>query len=525
MSRHKCRLVASERWNPFHVNTNSSNVFPNGGTLANGRLTYPLLLLVLVAAFFVHALWVGHGVVIDDAYIAFRYSKNLANGLGFSFQAGEHVEGFTCFSWVVLGAALHWLGIAPAVALPMLGIACGAATVATIVGLSQRCAPNIHPAAAGLLPGLVCVLLPGLAYYAGSGLETALFALLAAFSLRSSLDNRVAAATLASALAFLTRPEGAVIAALAVGVGLVWGPRSSRRSWWYAVLVLVLVMTAYCLFKWQYFGTVIPNTATAKPASLSSGLLYVGMGMIDTAPLLFLTLVLLLKKKKPRSPAALMFGCGVVLVVVAAIEGGDWMPAGRFLVPGLIVLAPSLAVIVQEIVGATRTRRWLIFSLALLGLSFFSRWSVWDSRMLAGFSNGTAISDPLRDSIVRRMVNAGVRSVGTLDIGRISHTAPQLRILDLGGLIDRDLATMPGDYRSKQLEPQWLEAHAPDAFLLTSRKAPVNQGSGLGPLVSLFYPVERMVEQSAWFRKNYRLQTVLALRHDYYLCWYARRIS
>src|SRR3972149_9874061 len=42
----------------------------------------------------------------DDAYITLRYSRHLADGLGPTWNATGHVEGYTSFSWMALLAAL-----------------------------------------------------------------------------------------------------------------------------------------------------------------------------------------------------------------------------------------------------------------------------------------------------------------------------------------------------------------------------------------------------------------------------------
>src|SRR4051812_20664707 len=66
------------------------------------------------------ALTLGHALLyaallgrfcIDDAYISFRYAANLARGLGLVFNAGERVEGYTNFGWVVLLALASRLGL------------------------------------------------------------------------------------------------------------------------------------------------------------------------------------------------------------------------------------------------------------------------------------------------------------------------------------------------------------------------------------------------------------------------------
>src|SRR5690606_31171519 len=67
----------------------------------------PLTLVLtasLVVVFFVHAhVW---AFVCDDAFISFRYAKNLAEHGELVFNVGmdppERVEGYTNFAWVVV---------------------------------------------------------------------------------------------------------------------------------------------------------------------------------------------------------------------------------------------------------------------------------------------------------------------------------------------------------------------------------------------------------------------------------------
>jgi len=47
---------------------------------------------------------------VDDAYITFRYARNLANGVGFVYNAGERVLGTTTPAYTLLLAALSRLG-------------------------------------------------------------------------------------------------------------------------------------------------------------------------------------------------------------------------------------------------------------------------------------------------------------------------------------------------------------------------------------------------------------------------------
>src|SRR5580698_4569692 len=58
---------------------------------------------------------------IDDAYISFRYARNLARGLGLVYNAGEHIEGYTNFFWTVLLAGGIRLGLDPVLLAKVLG--------------------------------------------------------------------------------------------------------------------------------------------------------------------------------------------------------------------------------------------------------------------------------------------------------------------------------------------------------------------------------------------------------------------
>src|SRR5438876_10996023 len=71
---------------------------------------------------------------IDDAYITFRYARNLAEGLGLVYNPGEWVLGTTAPLWAVFLAGGYKLGLTN---LPWLATivsaVCDAASVALLV--------------------------------------------------------------------------------------------------------------------------------------------------------------------------------------------------------------------------------------------------------------------------------------------------------------------------------------------------------------------------------------------------------
>jgi hypothetical protein len=66
-------------------------------------------------------------VTVDDAFISLRYAWNLAEGLGFVFNPGERVEGYSNPSWTLLATAFLLLDIEPLAALKWTGVLCSAA--------------------------------------------------------------------------------------------------------------------------------------------------------------------------------------------------------------------------------------------------------------------------------------------------------------------------------------------------------------------------------------------------------------
>ena len=67
--------------------------------------------------------------VCDDAFISFRYAKNLVEGHGLVYNIGERVEGYTNFLWTLLLSAFMGLGLDVVVVSQVLGILLSLSTV------------------------------------------------------------------------------------------------------------------------------------------------------------------------------------------------------------------------------------------------------------------------------------------------------------------------------------------------------------------------------------------------------------
>ena len=214
-----------------------------------------LLGVLLLAAGLVWAAYGPHA--IDDAYITFRYSRNLAEGRGLVYNPGERVQGSSTPLWSVSLGLLGAAGISIPAAGVGLGFLCGLGTLLLLIGAGRQLGEELAgwAAAFALTFQFFWVVLWV------SGMETMLFSgLTLALLLKAARENWRGAGALAG-LVCLVRYDGA-IAAVAVFLVMLW------RAGWRRTLVECLwaigVYLPWMIFAAWYFGSPIPQTILAK---------------------------------------------------------------------------------------------------------------------------------------------------------------------------------------------------------------------------------------------------------------------
>ncbi len=221
---------------------------------------------------------------VDDTYITLRYSRNVALGLGPTFNAtGPRAEGYTTLLWMLLLAPPHALGLDAVAFAKGLGVA---ATFATLLVAARwaraegRRVERGRPAGpdagawAGATAALCLAAIPATAVHAVSGMETALFTLLLTAMFATAADVAVGDGPAANRLVVLalliglTRPEGnlaalVVIATIALGL-----PRDSWAAFALrAAVVWALPIGAYELWRRGYYGLTFPLPFYVKLAT------------------------------------------------------------------------------------------------------------------------------------------------------------------------------------------------------------------------------------------------------------------
>ncbi len=249
-------------------------------------------LFACVAVLLLVALAWHNRFVLDDAFISFRYARNLAAGEGLVYNPGEYVEGYSNFLWTLLLTVPFFFGIDVVTFSHILGICFFTGTLIVTYLLASR---SFTSRAYGLLT----VVLLGTNYtfssFATSGLETMLQTFLFVCLVcvyhayvRGPLDDKIALASLSllSALALLTRLDSGLIAAtvLVFAYGTLLGGHRSMRDTLHAaalgILPVLLVGGVWTAWKYAYYGSVLPNTFYVKIASGTSfaiGVYYVIM--------------------------------------------------------------------------------------------------------------------------------------------------------------------------------------------------------------------------------------------------------
>ena len=292
--------------------------------------------------------------VCDDAFISFRYSRNLSEGFGLRYNIAnlQPVEGYSNFLWVVIGAAVHKMGLDMVLFLPLLSSACGA-WLLCLVWITAREDLKLTPLCATMAL-LSLAIFPPFFVWASSGLATlpAALCLFGAFRNLFFRQRALYAGLYALCLALL-RPEG-ILWGLSLA-GLTVFDRSRWRIVAPYLAVLLSCFTAYFLWRANYFAAWLPNTVTNK-VGMSWPIVERGARYAIVYLLTFLSPLLILPAIpagwKQRSPALLpLILLTGALALYPVLVGGDFMTMGRFFVSLAPFQALWIGLLLQSIVA------------------------------------------------------------------------------------------------------------------------------------------------------------------------------
>jgi hypothetical protein len=454
---------------------------------------------------------------VDDAYITFRYARNLANGWGFVYNAGQPVLGTTTPLFTLLLAAFK--SALPGLDLPWLAVTISAGCdVATILLLRRLARALVRSDFAASVIALIYLLDPVRIGVALGGMETSLVVMwLVAAAEAYVARERDGQAALFSALAFLTRPDAIVLPLLLAGQAVLF----RRRLPWREAAVFAAVSAPWLIWAAAYFGSPLPLSITAKTQAYFH---------YPTHALTTLVDFLVTRAPLSNARASLaMLAAGLTVSLALYVAGA--LHAGRgvrrawpiSLLPLTYLIGFSLAnpvifvwyyppilvwwdmlllVGVWALIGRRDTPRRRLAFVCIGGLTLLWQW------LGAGEFTGSwpidfrdrEIDYGLAAAQLHARIAPGSR-VALPEIGVFGYEFEQADIIDTVGLV------------SPEAVPYLLKEHAPDQTYNYAVSEAVIEALKPDYVISLRVFINATLERSTWFFENYELIGEWDTRH------------
>ncbi len=478
-----------------------------------------------------------HFVLFDDAMVSMTYARNLVEGQCLNWaREGEPVEGYTTPLWTALMVPINASGIDlkyRSLLVQLLSLVLLVAHLFLIRRIATRFFSNEVPNAWWPAVVLTAAYYP-LNYWSLMGMETALQTLLVAaavywaYQITEARRDRILPLWCLFSVAYLVRMDMVILVVVVLFYVATLGGirRAELRRWVAGATLFLAVAGGYQLFRWFYFGDLLPNTYYLKLTGTAIQVrwlrgFYVYLSFLKTygwaLGVAFCGLICYPKLRRRASLPLLLFtaySAYSVYVGGDAWEYPDYVTANRFLVfalpPLFLVCGATLASFLALIQRRSGWGGWQALGLvraALLGVTLtlvllvnglllssgakqhWKLFSMRDRPMLVG--SHAVVIDQLRE--LQKLVPSDAR-VATFWAG-IPAFFSDFRLVDMFGYSDRYIARLSAvkpldtdsalEFRPGHMKwnyPYIFVEKRPDAFLqawnLGQRQARVMDAHG-----------------------------------------------
>lgn len=444
----------------------------------------------------------------DDAYISYRYARNLSDGLGLVWNPGEYVEGYSNFLWVVILATLHKLGADIVQTGRWLGFVLGIGVVGATYVLCTHLVRETAGRLAGVAAALLLAACGSFAVWTTGGLEVPLFALLVLgavlLHLRESDGYRPPLSGAVWALAAMTRPEAPLLFAVAGAfkcAELAMRARAlpaeerrgalTREAGWLGAWAAGFVVLYAPYFAWRYatYDHFFPNTYYAKvgegSAQYNRGLGYLATFAREYAAWLVLIAPLAIAFASIRKMAAafvlalILAYCGYIVYV-----GGDSLVRFRFFAPIVplmyALIASSGAALLQAVRFERPPPRWALeaaVAASVGGLLLFTlQASTNGTGTVAGIGERRAVEERAEIGRWLRANMPATTSLAIVPAGAIPYES-RLETIDMLGINNEHIAHRELDIGSfpaghEKYDSQYVLDQQPDIIILFDALTP-----------------------------------------------------
>ena len=233
------------------------------------RVAVVLGLGVLLATSLVFGL-LQHPGSFDDAYITYRYARNIADGRGFVYNPGEPVLGTTTPLYALLLAGFSLMFENIPVLSHIVSTLAWALSIPVIYGVAR--------AGGGALGGLVAasILATNALFLNVLGMETTAYVLLILLTFFYYVRERPYWAAFTAGLTFLIRWDGVLVGAVLLAAQALRERRAVPRM----AAIYVCLGLPWLVYSQVTFGSVFPNTFFAKVGQGWKS----GLGAVEIGP-------------------------------------------------------------------------------------------------------------------------------------------------------------------------------------------------------------------------------------------------
>ena len=221
----------------------------------------PVLLFIIAGAlaYWISSFWTGQ----EDAYITYSYAKRISSGEGYIFSKGDNpVLGTTTPLYTLVLAALALLGCPPHVSSPIIGIfSHGFVAVVIFFIVLNIFNHRLLAITASIFWSFSLAI-----FFRTGGMETPLYLLLLSiFTLVEVRQPMFLLSAILLGLMLLPRPETLLLIAIWIYFWIV------EKNYVLKAIQNILVISAVCapwlIYSYFTFGSVIPNSISAKIAT------------------------------------------------------------------------------------------------------------------------------------------------------------------------------------------------------------------------------------------------------------------
>jgi len=235
--------------------------------------TWIYLLLFFIA---IAARLIPGARTIDDAFITYRYARNILAGEGFAYNPGEHVLGTTTPLYTLILVSVGLFAGSEQVPFAEISVLINALFDSLTCIFLFLIGKELSFRMAGLGAALTWAVAPYSVTFAIGGLETSLFVLLLVAISYAHIKGRKITVALLSSLAFLTRPDALILIFLIVIDRMLetWQELKTKkyplfrdRSLFLEIVVFLIPILAWWSYALPTFGSILPHSIAAKTAA------------------------------------------------------------------------------------------------------------------------------------------------------------------------------------------------------------------------------------------------------------------